>query len=170
METQEKKEREKMSSNAKPCNAKKTSVDGIQFDSRYESEVFEILRNKIRRMNNQYLKILVHHPIHFTGGKVPVRVCQRPTWKVDFAVIDVSKSNAPICAIEAKGRFFDQDKYKFIFWDLYQEIPLIVVYQGTKPPGLLNNGWLTFLPTFVFKNLDLAAQVNHKNKSNRSRR
>ena len=158
-----------MLSSGKSCNATKTSIDGIKFDSNFEAQVYEILRDKIRRMNNPNLRIVVHYPIHFTGGKVLVRVCQKPSWKVDFVVINASKNNAPICAIEAKGRFFDQDKYKFVLWDLYQTIPLIVVYQRTKPQNLISNGWLTYLPISTFRNLDLARQVNYKNEINEPR-
>ena len=158
-----------MSSKAKPCNAKRTNIDGLTFDSIYESEVYEILRDKILSMNNPNLRISVHHPIHFTGGKDLSRIYEKPTWKVDFVVIDISKSNAPICGIEAKGRFFPQDKFKFILWDLYQKIPLIVVSQGIKPSGLLSNGWLTFLNTFTFRSLSLVRQINYKNEINKSR-
>ena len=169
MKTQGKREGRKMVDGGKLCNATKTSIDGIKFDSKFEADIYEILRGKIRRINNPHLRIVVHYPIHFTGGKIPVRVSQKPTWKVDFVVIDASKDNALICAIEAKGRFFDQDKYKFVLWDLYQTIPLIVVYQKKKPLTLLSNGWLTFLPTFAFKSLDLVNQVRYKKKANEPR-
>ena len=154
-----------MASNAKPINAQRTSIDGINFDSIYESTVYEILRGKVLRMENPSLRISIHPPVHFTGGENLSQVCSNPSWKVDFLIVDVSQGNTPICGIEAKGRFFPQDTYKFLLWDLYQKIPLMVVYQGTKPVRLLSNGWLTFLPTAVFRSLDLEKQIDYKIKT-----
>lgn len=154
-----------MFSNAKPCNAKRTNIDGLAFDSIYESTVYEILRTKVLKMKNPSLKISIHPPVHFTGGEDLSQVYSNPSWKVDFLIVDVSNGNAPICGIEAKGRFLPQDKYKFLLWDLYQKIPLIVVYQRLKPERLLSNGWLTFLPTTVFRSLDLERQIAYKIKT-----
>jgi hypothetical protein len=153
-------------------NARKVTIDGITFDSIYESEVYKLLKSKLNRHPcRANLLIHPHHPIAFTGGRKLTRVHKSPTWKVDFFVTQRTEDGRqrPLFAVEAKGRFHQEDKFKCILWDIFQSVPLLVVYQGKFQATLQSSGWVLFLPTDTFKQIDIARQVDHISAINASR-
>lgn len=119
--------------------AQKTKVDGKIFDSIFESKIYELLKDKLPATHT----IVDHKPIHIFDEIVMTKVITKSTWKVDFIV---NYNTTPFFAIEAKGIFREADKYKFILWDIYQSIPLLVIYQGSKIPlNLRSSGWVEFV-------------------------
>ncbi|GGA14003.1 DUF1064 domain-containing protein [Okeania sp. KiyG1] len=129
-----------MRSKTNKFNAVKTTANGIKFDSKYESQVYLKLRHILRLES-----IHCHHRAAYLGENGPdKRLCiSNAYWRVDFMIKDGSKS---LFAIEAKGRFTQPDKFKFLLWELYQNIPLIVVHsERNKPRGLHSSGLVHFL-------------------------
>jgi hypothetical protein len=153
--------------------ATKITIDGITFDSIYESKIYEVLKRKLCcHPNRKKILLHPHEPVHFTGGRKLSQVHKRPTWKVDFLISQKGddEKKRPLFAVEAKGRFNQEDKFKFLLWDIFQDIPLLVVYQGRFQHTLQCSGWVMFLPTIAFKSLDLIGQIDHLYALNAARR
>lgn len=149
--------------------ANRTYYDGIWFDSVYESRVYKLLKRKLFLLGEK--RLYIHHPISFTGKYALTGVHVKPSWKVDFLVTDDKQPGIkPLFAVEAKGRFLQSDNFKFVLWDIFQEIPLFVVYQKTKPNVLINNGWVCFVHINLFCDLDINRQVNHIHEMNREKK
>lgn len=110
-------------------NAVKTVVDKITFDSKFESEVYQELKSTVGRE-----KIRHHHRIPFLGKRNNSRLyCIRDMhWRVDFMIKNDTDQFA--FGVEAKGKFMPADKFKFLLWEIYQEIPLIVVHSADETP------------------------------------
>jgi len=134
-----------MKSKSNKYNARKTIVDGIKFDSLYESEVYQDLKN-ILHLNS----IFCHQKIPLLGWSDEAKrsLCvSNQFWRVDFLIKSATnRVDKRLFAVEAKGRFLQTDKYKFVLWQLYQDIPLLVVYMGEKKPrGMQSNGLVHFM-------------------------
>lgn len=155
---------------------KKVTRDGITFDSKFEAYVYQLLTVQCSASIAR-TSILAHFPVDYFGSESPpTKLCTRPIWNVDFLVKleatapDGTKIMRPCFAVEAKGLFQPTDPYKFLLWDMYQRIPLIVVYQNKVPGTLQTEGLIEFVHWRTFKDSPIGPTLTKRRKANELRR
>ncbi len=129
--------------------AVRVSAYGKTFDSKHELRVYEVLSYLILK----YQWISVHTPVALLGGgeQKTVLVAKKPFWKVDFVVHN--SVGTALFAVEAKGIFHEVDKYKFVLWNLFQSIPLIVVHSGAMTSTMRSSGNVHFMSYESYRGL-----------------
>lgn len=155
---------------------KKITQHGIIFNSTFEAYVYQLLKAQCEASKAK-TAILVHSPVDYFGSESPpTNLCTRPRWSVDFLVkleataSDGTKIMRPCFAVEAKGLFQPADPYKFILWDIYQRIPLIVVYQKKVPGTLQTEGLIDFVHWRTFRDVPIGPTLTKRRKANELRR
>ncbi|NET40607.1 DUF1064 domain-containing protein [Okeania sp. SIO2B3] len=143
-----------MRSKTNKYNAKRVVLHGIKFDSIYESQVYEKLCSLVNKAF-----ISPHARAAYLGNDTlnSRELCiSNTSWRVDFLVR--RKTDTRVFALEAKGRFLQSDKFKFLLWQLYQDIPLLVVHLNDKKPrGFHSSGLVHFIS---WRHFSLMSQVD----------
>lgn len=121
-------------------NARKKKVNGILFDSIYESEVYLQLVDRFPGSAKYY--IAPHRAISILPECSQRQPKKNTSWRVDF---EVREDNNPLFYLEAKGRFHETDGYKFLLWNLYQTLPLLVVHSSPLSKALQSAGKVVFI-------------------------
>ncbi len=121
--------------------AKKIKIDGILFDSVYESEIYKELKSRFPESGG--FSIVVHPHVRIIPEGCKPQPKKTLTWKVDFKI---TNKHGGEFYVEAKGVFHEVDGYKFLLWNLYQNRPLVVIYSSkTLPRTLQSMGAVEFV-------------------------
>lgn len=149
---------------------------GITFDNEFQAYIYQLLADKCHASKGE-TSTLREFPIDYFGRESPpTNVCTRTRWYVDFLVLleatasSGAKSMQPFFAVETKDSFQPVDSYRFLLWDIYQLIPLIVVYQDKLPGTLQTGGLIEFVHWSTFRDNPIGPTVIKRREANEQRR
>ena len=155
---------------------KKVTKAGLTFNSEFEAYIYQLLAAKCNASKGK-TSIQYQFPTDYFGRQSPpTSVCTRTRWYVDFLVLleavasSGAKSMQPFFAVEVKDSFQPVDSYRFLLWDIYQLIPLIVVYQEKLPGTLQTAGLVEFVHWSTFRDSPIGPIVMKRREVNEERR